>query len=419
MTASTGKRKAHFNNTNPIDPSVTPFSKWTPENRRFYADFCFWLKQGGYSASTCNIYAVAVRFALGYLNRPCNEIQPKHIEQVRSYLKRQGLSLSTLAGYFKGLNKLVEHLDLPKPEPGVNWDGYFKGISPSLTKHVQGYITHCSRSWRKGNHIQLARNLLSRLSTFCRSMHVNCPQEIAPKLWFTYVQARLKEGIKPTSINTTLRTLQCFLHYLQSEGIPICERMIEVRLLTTEQPLPRDLSISQVKLLLSTIQDNEMDRAWILLMLYSGLRTYEVRSLKIDDVDLSRRTIFIRETKNQRERVIYLSPPTVKALQGYLLKRENSNDYLFILHHKQLSKRYCQSRLRTIGKKADIKVNPHQLRHTCGTLLLNADMSIFALQLLLGHRYVETTLNYARLYDETVAKQFVEAKGRTTQSMLN
>ena len=36
-------------------------------------------------------------------------------------------------------------------------------------------------------------------------------------------------------------------------------------------------------------------------------------------------------------------------------------------------------------------------------------MSIFALQSLLGHIYVETTLNYARLYDDNAAKQFLEA----------
>ena len=78
MTTSTGKRKAHFKNTNPTDPKVTPFSQWTPENRRFYADFCSWLKQGGYSASACNIYAVAVRFAIGYLNLPYN-VCPQNI----------------------------------------------------------------------------------------------------------------------------------------------------------------------------------------------------------------------------------------------------------------------------------------------------------------------------------------------------
>jgi len=204
--------------------------------------------------------------------------------------------------------------------------------------------------------------------------------------------------------------LRVLPRYLQSEGRTICERMLEVRPLNAGQPLPRDLSIPQVKLLLNAVQDNEMDHAWILLMLHSGLRTTEARNLGIDDLNLSKRTIYIRETKNQRERVVYLSLPTIKAVQVYLTKRRNSNSYLFTHHHhQQLSKRYCQSRLRTLGKEVGFKITPHQLRHTCGTLLLNAGMSVFALQSLLGHLYVETTLSYARLYDETITKQFLKA----------
>jgi site-specific recombinase XerD len=410
MTASTGKRKAHFKNSNPTDPKIIPFKQWTPENRYFYADFCLWLKQGRYSASACNTYSVAVRFAIGYLNLPFNQIQLEHIEQVRNYLKIRPLSPSTLAGYFKGLNKLVEYLNIPRPEADANWVGYLNGISPSLTKSLRGYVMHCSRSWRKDSHIQLARNLLSRLSTFCRSTQINCIEAITPKVWLAYAEARLKAGIKPTSINAALRTLQSLLNYLHSQGTPICTRMLEVRPLKIGQHLPRDLSISQVKLLLNAIQDNAMDRAWVLLMLHRGLRTGEVRNLKISDVVFSQRTVYIHKTKNQHDRVVYLSPLAVEAIQDYPSKRGNSNDYFFIQHHKQLSKRYCQSRLKTIGKQLGIKVSPHQLRHTCGTLLLNAGMSIFALQSLLGHRYVETTLKYAHLYDETVAKQFLEAR---------
>jgi hypothetical protein len=57
---------------------------------------------------------------------------------------------------------------------------------------------------------------------------------------------------------------------MQSAGQPICERMLEVRPLKTGQPLPRDLSIEQVKSLLNAIQ-SEMDRAWFLLMLHVRL----------------------------------------------------------------------------------------------------------------------------------------------------
>ncbi|MCL4275583.1 MAG: tyrosine-type recombinase/integrase [Anaerolineales bacterium] len=46
---------------------------------------------------------------------------------------------------------------------------------------------------------------------------------------------------------------------------------------------------------------------------------------------------------------------------------------------------------------------------TCATMLLNAGMSILGVQKLLGHKYVETTLRYARVYDSTVEKDFLNA----------
>ena len=54
----------------------------------------------------------------------------------------------------------------------------------------------------------------------------------------------------------------------------------------------------------------------------------------------------------------------------------------------------------------------HQLRHTCASMLLNAGMSILGVQRILGHRYVETTLRYARVYDSTMVKDFQRASSR-------
>lgn len=390
-------------------------------NRRVCADFCFWLQQGGYSPSARRLYAAAVRFALDHLDPsiaaqrysgqrlPIEQIQPEHIAKIRDHLSARALAPSTRAGYCKGLNKFWEFLRFPQPDEDVNWAGYLKDIPPDLADSLRRYVTQRARSWRNAEHLRRTRSLLSQLCTFSRSAHLTCVQDISPKIWFAYVAARLKENIRPSSLNTTLRILRSFLKYLQCEGREICERMLEVRPLKTGQPLPRDLPIEQVKTLLTVI-DNDLDRAWFILMLHSGLRTCEIRALRLSDVDLSQHTIHIRETKNQRERMVYLSPPTVEAIQTYLAHRDKSSDYLFTRHHKPLSRRYCQSRLKTLGKKANVNVTPHQLRHTCATMLLNAGMSIFALQALLGHRHVDTTLNYAKLYDETVMEQILNAR---------
>lgn len=286
-------------------------------------------------------------------------------------------------------------------QPDVNWDGYFRNLPLELADFIRGYVIHCSRSLREDNRIQQTRSLLSALSAFSCSVRLNCVQGITPKVWFVYVEARIKAGIKPSSLNTTLRIVQSFLDYLKSNGVPICETMLEVRLLKTGESLPRDLTIGQVKTLPQTIS-TPMDRAWILLMLHSGLRTCEVRSLRWCDVDLQAQTIRIHESKGLRSRVVFLSPKTVQALACL----PKSCDYVFTYHNQPLNRRYCQSRLTTIGRQCGFHITPHQLRHTCASMLLNAGMSILGVQKILGHKYVETTLRYARVYDSTVVKDF-------------
>jgi len=49
-----------------------------------------------------------------------------------------------------------------------------------------------------------------------------------------------------------------------------------------------------------------------------------------------------------------------------------------------------------------VYVTPHMLRHSCATLLLNAGAPILTVQAILGHKHINTTLGYARLYDGTV-----------------
>jgi integrase len=286
-------------------------------------------------------------------------------------------------------------------QPDVNWDGYLCDLPLELAGSIREYVFHRFYSLRKENRVQQTRSLLSGLSAFSHSVHLNCIQGITPKVWFTHVEARMKEGIKPSSLNTILRIIQSFLGYLKSNGIPICETMLEVRPLKIGQPLPRDLSTSEVKVLLQTISAS-MDRAWILVMLHSGLRTCEVCSLRWCDVDLQAKTIRIHESKGFQSRVVFLSPQTIQALNCLARNFE----YVFTYCNQPLNRRYCQSRLTTMGRKCEFHITPHQLRHTCASMLLNAGMSILGVQKILGHKYVETTLRYVRVYDSTVVKDF-------------
>jgi hypothetical protein len=74
-----------------------------------------------------------------------------------------------------------------------------------------------------------------------------------------------------------------------------------------------------------------------------------------------------------------------------------------------LSVTYCSQRLKTYAKRCGVLVKPHQLRHSCATLLLNAGAPVLTVQAILGHKFIDTTLGYARLYDGTVAADYYRA----------
>jgi len=77
--------------------------------------------------------------------------------------------------------------------------------------------------------------------------------------------------------------------------------------------------------------------------------------------------------------------------------------------HRPLTHSYLFERLRTYCQVLGIHIHPHKLRHSCATLLLNSGAPILTVQTLLGHRWVDTTLGYARLYDGTVANDYYQA----------
>jgi site-specific recombinase XerD len=82
---------------------------------------------------------------------------------------------------------------------------------------------------------------------------------------------------------------------------------------------------------------------------------------------------------------------------------------VFPHRHQPLSVTYCCEGLRTYGQRCGVMVKPHQLRHSCATLLLNAGAPVLTVQTILGHKFVDTTLGYARLYDGTVAADYYQA----------
>lgn len=420
------KRPFHFKNTCPSDPNLTPFAEWRPENRVFYREFREWLKNGGYSEHVIATYSVPVRLALSLLDKPYTEINPvTDLEQVRAYLCSHCCPATCLT-YHKGLAKLAHYLrlrgGLPASSPAIHWDYYLASLPDWLADTLRAYLAHCQRTWPPEQRYRAARDLLSHLTLFLRwaAVHatINSSRDLTSTLWFDYVDTRLLAGIQPVTLNGELLHLQKLARFLEAQGQPLDPGLRQLKPLPGRERLPRDMPNSQLCQIQTVIEAEagrlgRMDKAWFLLMWHSGLRTGEVRRLRLDDLDLAARRVRIEQGKGRKDRLVCLSRPTIAALEVYLaLERITDSDYVFTYRHRSLSSSYCGQRLRTYGRRCGLRITPHQLRHNFATMLLNAGAPVVTVQALLGHKHLDTTLNYARLYDGTIAADYERAMGK-------
>ena len=175
--------------------------------------------------------------------------------------------------------------------------------------------------------------------------------------------------------------------------------------------IPRDiLTEKEVKYLLTLpdLKTNEGFRARVLLeVLYStGCRASEARNIKLNDIDLINRELFIIDGKGGKDRVVPITRPCSKFLEIYIVNQRTqllkglNSDYLFvgdkgIRFHKE---KVCKIvRQYTTEAKFDKKITTHSLRHTCASHLLNKGASIRLIQELLGHESLNTTEKYTRV----------------------
>lgn len=138
----------------------------------------------------------------------------------------------------------------------------------------------------------------------------------------------------------------------------------------------------------------------IVEMLYStGCRVTEMERLNISDINFETKEVILFG-KGDKHRISYLNAKAEVALKGYLDERTDSNPALFVYDRKpygRLKKSGIEFMIRKMMKRTygvTTHITPHVFRHTTATTALDRGMSIVDVSRLLGHRKLDTTMEY-------------------------
>jgi hypothetical protein len=115
---------------------------------------------------------------------------------------------------------------------------------------------------------------------------------------------------------------------------------------------------------------------------------------------------------------VYLTERICVVIREYLeIRGSGHTEHVFLYRHEPLGKDLVRDRIKAAGKRAGVKVTPHQLRHTYATQLVNAGCRITTIQALMGHKRLSTTLVYAEVHNHTVAEDYYTAMAKVEQSL--
>ena len=229
----------------------------------------------------------------------------------------------------------------------------------------------------------------------------------------------MRYGYERRSAARKLSTIKSFFKFLVREKLADFNPARDVKTPKIEKRLPGFLTQYQAQKALQIIGDDEAscrNRAIIETLYGAGLRAAELVGLDIDDIDFTSEIMRVKG-KGNKERILPLGSYAKDAIQTYLKKRENKENWAIFLNQqgKRLTTRSIQNIVnKQLSKVSEVTgTNPHILRHSFATHLLERGADLRAVQELLGHASLSTTQIYTHLSVERLKKIYDQAHPRS------
>ena len=213
-----------------------------------------------------------------------------------------------------------------------------------------------------------------------------------------------KKKTSKVTIDNIRRILSSFFAWLEDEDYILKSPVRRIHRVKTGTNIKETYSDEALELMRDNCTEIR-DLAMIDMLASTGMRVGEMVLLNRNDIDFNERECIVFG-KGNKERVVYFDARTKIHLQNYFNSRTDNNPALFVslkAPHERLKIGGIETRLREFGKQLGLhKVHPHKFRRTLATMAIDKGMPIEQLQQLLGHRKIDTTLQYAMVKQSNV-----------------
>jgi integrase/recombinase XerC len=259
---------------------------------------------------------------------------------------------------------------------------------------------------------------LFQFNDFLKQNGIDNPKSISVKHIRKFIILLNENNLSRSSIARKLASLRGFFNYCARNGFIEDSPMKQIKNPKIKRKIPEILSLDSyekiIKFLLENDSKENLTKATILELLYGcALRVSEVCNLNYIDIDLHTSTLKVLG-KGSKERIVPLGEKSQNILKTYLNNSEHkyADDPLFFTKKgKRIYPRYVQRIMEKLqlNKSEFIRKNPHILRHSAATHMMDRGADLISVKEILGHENLSTTQIYTHISIERLKKSHKKA----------
>lgn len=287
--------------------------------------------------------------------------------------------------------------------------------------HMQEYLDELLAGNRSHDYIRVKRNALAHLAEFLHGEGLMDPAEIE-RVHLIRFQSFVNNNTawKQSYRQQLLKYVRSWIGWCVVLGYIPDDPWIRIKIGSTPKK-PKPLEDEDLRLLFAAHRQGAFTqtpfafhrREMVLCLLYGwGLRVHELEALNVTNMDTRLEFVTVRNKGGGTKSLPY-TDEMKKIFTRWATNRERhavaGEDALIIASTgRRMPDRQIAKIIYDLGDRAGVQVNPHRLRDTCGTNLLDADVPVERVMKILGHTTTKQTLAYARVNDKKV-KESLEA----------